>query len=272
MTQTIKRNLSWIVAGLAMSTALGFSPIAIAQHTITFVGKTSDATDYSPTGLNLGTAGFWFAQFNASSFVTNQAVDNNHVNQFPSWILPNFNSADATANTGYSFAGTAYSEGGDTNWNTLKLPNGATGLSGELVDSNTANNTNNTIPQLLLGPGTPSDFLMHIVVDNTATTNLHRDAGRVEARGAYPPPANGTNVNNQQSPGLAGFNGIADVYTFRYTGWAQDEILKVRLNSGIAGERGGIAGLMFDIVPEPSACCLLAFGLFGLGLKSRRRG
>jgi len=258
-----------------MYLVLGLSTIASAQHTITFVGKTSDVTNYSPTGMNVGTAGFWFPQFNAQSFVTNQAVNSNHVNQFPSWILPNFNSADTTANTGYSFSSTDYSEGGDTNWNTLTLPNGVTGLSGELVDSNTANNTNNTIGQLLLGSGTPYEFLMHIVVDNTATTNLHRDAGRVEARGAYTVgTTNDTNVNNQQNPGLAGFNGVADVYTFRYTGWNPTEILKVRLNSGIVGERGGIAGLMFDvtIIPEPSTALLLlvGFGAIAFQRQSRR--
>jgi hypothetical protein len=273
MNRTMQQYFSLMAATLASLIGMSAAPVAVAQHTITFVGKTADTTDYSPTGMNVGTAGFWFPQFNAQSFVTNQAVNNNQVNQFPSWILPNFNSADTTANTGYSFSSTDYSEGGDPNWNTLKLPNGVTGLSGELVDSNTANNTNNTISQLLLGPGTPYEFLMHIVVDNTATTNLHRDAGRVEARGAFPPPANGTNVNNQQTPGLAGFNGVADVYTFRYTGWGPDEILKVRLNSGIVGERGGIAGLMFDvtIVPEPSTALLLLIGFGAMASQRQSR-
>ena len=65
MTRKMKRNFSWIVAGLAMSIAMGLVPVALRNSTITFVGKTSDVTDYSPTGMNVGTAGFWFAQFNA---------------------------------------------------------------------------------------------------------------------------------------------------------------------------------------------------------------
>ena len=267
MNRTMRRNFSWMAAGLAVLIATSLFSVASAQHTITFLGKTTDQTDYSPTGMNVGKAGFWFAQFNASSFVTNQLVDNNHVNQFPSWILPNFNKADTTANTGYSFclggSGDCYSEGGDTNWNTLKLPNGVTGLSGALVDPSSANNSSNTVPQLLFGAGTPSDFLMHIVVDNENTTNLHRDGGRVEARGAFPAPTNGTNVNNQVTPTVAGFNGTADVYTFRYSGWLPGEIIKIRLNSGIIGERGGIAGVMFDVVPEPTSMLLLSLGMIG---------
>ena len=148
MNRTMRRNFSWMAADLAVLIAICLVSVASAQHTITFLGKTTDQTDYSPTGMNVGTAGFWFAQFNASSFVTNQLVDNNHVNQFPSWILPNFNKADTTANTGYSFclggSGDCYSEGGDTNWNTLKLPNGVTGLSGALVDPSSANNSSGT--------------------------------------------------------------------------------------------------------------------------------
>ena len=110
------------------------------------------------------------------------------------------------------------------------------------------------MPQLLLGSDVPQEFLLHLVVDNTAVTNLHRDAGRVEARGAFPARSNGTNVNNQVNPGVGGFNGIADVYTWRYNGWLPGEILKLRFNSGVIGERGGFAGVMFDVtIPEPSS-------------------
>ena len=276
MTRTTQQNFSLIASGLASLVGLCLTQAAVAE-TITFLGKTTDVTDYSPTGMNVGTAGFWFAQINQSAFVTNQLVDNNHVNQFPSWVLPNFNKADTTANTGYSFclggSGDCYSEGGDPNWNNLKLPNGVTGRSGALVDPSSANSSSNTVPQLLLGAGTPSDFLMHIVVDNENTTNLHRDGSRVEARGAFPAPTNGTNVSNLVNPTVAGFNGTADVYTFRYTGWLPGEIIKIRLNSGVAGERGGIAGVMFDVVPEPTSMLLLVLGVIGYtsSLARRRR-
>src|SRR6476620_6915430 len=162
----MKRNVLFLFSVVALAICMLSIHSAQAQS-ITYVSTYVDKTDYSPTGLNLGTAGFWFAQFNASSPITNALLDDNDKIAFPSWVLPDFNKANA-GTPGYSFAlggtGDAYSEGGDTSWNTLKLPDGTTGLSGSVVDPSAANNSSNTIRSLLLGPGTPPDFLMHVVV------------------------------------------------------------------------------------------------------------
>jgi hypothetical protein len=228
--------------------------LSIAQATaapaITFIGKTSDVTNFGDSGLNIGNAGYWFAQFNAQAPITNAAVDNNDRNALPSWILPDFIPASPTN----SFSATAFSRGGESSWNTLTLPNNETGLSGSLVDPSATNNSNNSINHLLLGPGVPSSFLLHIVVDNAAGQVL--DANRIRARAQN--PAGTVDLSNQQSPGAAGFNGTADVYTWRYDDWSAGDWIKMQLNSGTAGIPGGFAGIMFDKVPEPASVLLAA--------------
>jgi hypothetical protein len=237
-----------------------------AQGVISFVGANVDQTDYSPTGLNYGQAGFWFPQFNAQAPVTNALVDNNHVSQFPSWVLPDFNKANAGYSWALGGAGDAYSEGGNTAWNTLKLPNGQTGLSGSLVDPGTANNSNNSIRSLLLGPGTPASFILRVVVDNTA--GMHNPDSRLRARGER----TGTfDVSGPNDPAPSTYNGTADVYSFTYAGFQSGDIIKLQLNSGNAANRAGIAGLMFDVVPEPSGLSILAMGGAALAARIRRR-
>ena len=242
---------------------------ALAQS-ITHLGTSVDQTDYSPTGLNLGTAGFWFAQFNAPAPITNALVDDNDVIQFPSWVLPDFNKAN-TGTPGYSFClgGTSdcYSEGGNTTWNMLKLPNSTTGLSGAVVDPSTANNSSNTIRSLLLGPGTPSDFLLHVVVDNT--NGQHNPDARLRARGqGFGPVPPAFDISGPNDPPPSTYNGIADVYTFRYLGFSSGDIIKLQLNSGNAANRAGIAGLMFDVVPEPTSFVLMLLGSFACAFQA----
>jgi hypothetical protein len=267
----MQRNFFW-VAMTSLATCMVDIQAARAQS-ITYVSTSVDQTDYSPTGLNLGTAGFWFAQFGASSPVTNALLDDNDKIAFPSWVLPDFNKAN-TGTPGYSFclggSGDCYSEGGDTSWNTLKLPDGTTGLSGSVVDPSTANNSNNTLRSLLLGPGTPPDFLMHVVVDNT--NGQHNPDARLRARGqglGPTPPA--FDISGPNDPPPSTYNGTADVYTFRYTGFTDGTFIKLQLNSGNASFRAGFAGLMFDVVPEPSSFMLLLLGMAGLGCVSHRK-
>jgi hypothetical protein len=271
MKRLMQRKFSFLVV-CAWAVCLLSAPTAWTQ-TITHIGTTTNFTDFSPTGLNLGTAGFWFAQFNASAPTTNALIDDNDVDSYPSWVLPDYNKAN-TNTPGYSFctggSGDCYSEGGDTSWNTFKLPNGVTGLSGSVVDPSSANNSNNTIRSLLLGPGTPNDFLLHIVVDNT--NMMHNPDARLRARGqglGPNPPA--FDISGPNDPPPSTYNGVADVYTFRYTGFADGTFIKLQLNSGNAANRAGFAGLMFDVVPEPTSALLLLLGCGGLGLARRRR-
>jgi hypothetical protein len=270
MKRSVQRIFFFVAGVAALGTCLLNSRFAEAQS-VTHFGTITDSTDYSPTGLNLGTAGFWFAQFNASSPVTNALLDDNDVIQFPTWVLPDFNKAN-TGTPGYSFclggSGDCYTEGGDTSWNSLKLPNGTTGLSGSVVDPSAANNSSNTIRSLLLGPGTPGDFMVHVVVDNT--NGQHNPDARLRARGQGFAPAFDISAINDPPPST--YNGTADVYSFRYVGFKDGDIIKLQLNSGNASFRAGFSGLMFDVVPEPTSAVLLLTGLSGFGFTLRRRG
>ena len=65
-------------------------------------------------------------------------------------------------------------------------------------------------------------------------------------------------------------NGSPDVYTFRYDGFASGDIIKLQLNSGVAGEQASIAGFMFDPVPEPASVAMAMVGGLGLARMARR--
>jgi hypothetical protein len=152
----------------------------------------------------------------------------------------------------------------------LTLPDGTTGLSGAVVDSNTANNSNNTIRQLQLLPGHPRDFILHIVTDNTA--GQHDPASRLRARAERTGVFDVSAVNTP--PGLAAnMNGTPDVYSFLYNDMTGPAFIKLQLNSGNALEQASIAGFMIDpAIPEPSSVVLLTLGAGVFGWWRRRRG
>jgi hypothetical protein len=238
--------------------------IAVASATkaqsITFIGSTN-SSDYSDTGLDLGNQGFWFANFGATVPVTGAAIDSNDRNSLPSWVT-------LDPAPGATFATTATTSGGHTPWAFLTLPDGENGLSGAVVDSNTAGNSNNTIAALELGPGTPNKFYFHVVTDNT--NNQHNPTARLRARAEMPSvfDISGPNV----PAGLAAnMNGSPDVYTWLYEGVTNGSIIKLQLNSGNGFVAGSIAGIMFDNIPEPSSAMLLMLGAVGFCKMRRRR-
>jgi hypothetical protein len=242
---------------------------AFGQPSITFVGVTLDVTNFQALGF--GQAGFYFPQFGASAPVTQRPTWENMQFQPPSWAGFQFDVTQTnrtfSPDAGY-FSGDindpmdqsppfgdplvlgVYSKGGQPGWNLFTLPNGLTGSSGAVVDEWAANNSNNTINRIELLAGTPTSFYLRLVVDNT---NLEHDpAGRLRVRGE---PAGDALLT-----GLS-FNGIADVYTFRCDNFVPGNILKVQLNSGVAGEAPSLGGILFDPVPEPSSGALLGLGI-----------
>jgi len=106
------------------------------------------------------------------------------------------------------------------------------------VDEWATDNSNNSVNRIQFGTGIPSSFLLRLVVDNT---NLEHDpVGTLRAR---------SESGGQADASPLTFNGVADVYTFRYDGCVAGDFIKIRLNSGVAGEAPSIGGIMFDLVP-----------------------
>jgi hypothetical protein len=111
-------------------------------------------------------------------------------------------------------------------------------------------------------------FDLHVVTDNT---NLEHDpARRIRWRLERDPLGNigEADVTTQ----IADFNGIADVYTYRFTGALPGDIIRLALHSRVAGEAAGYGGLMFDVIPEPVSLTIWGVGALGLiGFARRRR-
>jgi hypothetical protein len=201
--------------------------------------------------LNIGNTGWWFPQFDAASPVEVRPTGENARDALPSWAGPLnhaiVGSPDFATRT-FSQDGPARSKGGQPGWSMLKLPDGEIGLSGAIVDPHTIGNSNNTINRIQLNVGVPSTFYFHVLTDNTH--QQHDPTNRLRARG----DDNGVNVdpNTFPAPGTAGFNGIPDVYTFRYDGFDGGDFIKLQLNGSPAPAQGAsFGGFLFDVEFEP---------------------
>jgi hypothetical protein len=88
----------------------------------------------------------------------------------------------------------------------------------------------------------------HVVTDNTSFQ--HNPTNRLRARGN----AGGVDIEANTYPQTAAlnFNGIADVYTFRYDGFAAGDFIKLQLNGDAADEGASFGGLLFDEVFAPT--------------------
>jgi len=259
---------------------------AWAQPTITALTLDVDATDYSDAGLNYGELGYWFANFGTSSAETGQLVQQNEVDTLPAWATliddPNnlgYSWANAEENDpllGPPFTGSVTSTGGVAGFNTLTLPDGTAGLSGQAIDSAEAGNTgqsNNIVQYLELGPDTPSDFILRVVTDNQDQGTLS-DVRRVKARLSGPGVLPDTEDHFGNDP-AGSQNNVADVYSFAYRGVSDGQILKIQLRTsntpGASAFGAGMAGFMIDVIPEPTSLALLGMGAMGLGCVRRRR-
>lgn len=251
---------AFAVAVATANSAVATTSIQYFEQLDPGIATHTDASDYSDAGIDIGNAGFLFFNFGASA-PNDGPADQNVVNALPSWIGVDFDPSSPTYSFGQDVGEEAFSRGGQSSWANLTLPDGTSGLSGALVDPRATDNSNNTIKQLDILPGAPRAFWLHIVTDNT---NLEHDsANRVRAR----EDVSDLDVRVRTPP----FNGEPDVYSFLYSGVAVGDFIKVQLNSGVAGEAPSIAGVMFDLVPEPTSGLLLACGCLALSGVRRRQ-
>jgi hypothetical protein len=275
-------------AGFCLATAvLAFAaPTLLRAQTITYIGVLYDQTNFDR--LHIGNSGYWFPQFDASMPVAGRPTGENARDALPSWAGP-LNHATASIpdlpffpTRTFSQDGPARSKGGQPAWNTFTLPDSEVGLSGAIVDPFTAGNSNNTINRIQLNAGVPSTFYFHVVTDNT---NFEHDpTNRLRARGntgeIAPGLGGGVDIEANTFPQTADlvFNGIADVYTFRYDGFSGGDFIKLQLN-GDPPPKGGASfgGLLFDeafdphLVPEPVSAAIGLFGGLVIGVACRRR-
>ncbi len=222
-----------------------------AIGTITYVGVIRDRTDFE--SLSIGKAGYWFPQFDAMSPVAGRPTGENARDALPTWAGP-LNHVTRFLDSSYwsrtfSQDGPCRSKGGQPKWNDFTLPAGKTGRSGAIVDPFAFKNSNNSINRIQLGMGTPATFFFHIVTDNTNME--HNPANRLRARGH----SNGVDLEANASPkgDELQFNGIADIYTFRYDGFGAGDFIKVQLAGNAAHKQGpSIGGFLFDKAFEPN--------------------
>ena len=221
-----------------------------AAASITYLGVIHDRTDL--VTLNIGNAGYWFPQFDAPQPVEGRSTGENTRDALPTWAGP-LNHATSIFDPNFAMRtfsqdGPARSKGGQPGWDTLKLPNGEIGLSGAIVDPHTIGNSNNTINRIQLNPGVPSTFYFHVLTDNT---NLQHDPmNRLRARGN----AGGVDIEANTYPQTAqlAFNGITDIYTFRYDGFTGGDFIKLQLNGDpMPAEGASFGGLLFDVEFAP---------------------
>ena len=243
---------------------------------------------------------YWFANFNAPNAVTGAPMNQNEVRNLPSWIHLETNPAcigmaddcttpDATVRTGFSFSentttGTgATSTGGQPTYNTLTLPNGATGSSGQAVDTLSGTGNTSSFADVRILAGAPSMFRLWIVTDNGAVAGgVYQDQSRMRTniRDTGGPPTFGLDGEQTEAEAMpngvrigqtdVGHNGIADAWAFLFGDVEEHDLIIVRPTSA-AGSRPGFAGIMIQPIPEPSAMVLVALGGVCYAALARRR-
>jgi hypothetical protein len=268
---------------------------AVAVNSVTWEASRSlvDTTNY--TGL---APYHWFANFNNATAVTGAPMDQNEARNLPSWLhlesrpgcigrADDCLTADSTIRTGFSFVETgagSTSTGGQANFNTMTLPNGTTGLSGQAVDNPDGPGTTAQMLFVRILPGAPSAFRMWVVTDSGSGANYNQQARiRVSLRGTNGPPdftgdldqveaeamPNGVRIG--QTP--VGMNGIADAWAFRLNDITLHDVFTVRPTGagGVPGSFPAFAGIMIEVIPEPSSMMLLTIAALGTVSMRRRR-
>ena len=134
--------------------------------------------------------------------------------------------------------------GGYPSWDTFKLPDGTVGRSGTFYDESNIGNSNNTVNELKISSSSLSEFCLNLITDNTA--GEHNPDVVLEAR------SDTVDLSLAGNPDLS-FDGKTDMYTFRYQGMTEGDVIKIRFQcSAASGCKGaGLGGIM---VSDISTC------------------
>jgi hypothetical protein len=278
--------------GVAAGVLLLATTLAQA-NTVTWEAANSlvDTTNFSGVGPY-----YWFANFNNPTAVTGATTDASEARNLPSWLHLETRhafigkddsglAADSTIRTGYSFvengAGTAGggTVGGQPNFNTLTLPGGLSGISGQVLELQQG--LNNTTSQLSIrvDAGAPDALRIWVVTDNGAGANFNiQNRIRINLRNTDGAPNFadvGATIEAEALPeglrliqaGSAAYanNGLADAWSFKLGGVQANDVITVRPTGG-AGFTNytGFAGLIIQPVPEPATATLIGLALVGL--------
>ena len=205
--------------------------------------------------LNLtgyGTGGYWLPGFACEKEQFKQSTDYHEYNKLQSWTGPLKHierwQIREYRNRTFSMDGPCSVTCGMNSYNTITLPDGTTGVSGIILDPAAADNSNNSVNRISLNAGTPESFILSIMVDNDSNRQ-HLPINSIIARGEHD---NESIEPNYIPPIYAdNFNGMADLYQFRYDGFKDGDYIKIKFNGmkGSVDEGGGasFSGLLFDV-------------------------
>jgi hypothetical protein len=236
-----------VFCGLFSIAILGWCVTSAVAVNVVSAGSVS-SSNYSPAGSNLGTSGFWFANFNRDGGINNAAPTENEVRQLPTYLT-------------LSFGDTIDSAGGWNGYSDLTLPNGTVGNSGALEMNQPGApgvaNTREDYLTLTFGAGAPSRLRLGLVIDSTDGLQF----------------SNSQVLVNNVSTGPLTNDLVADVKFFDASNISPGDTLVVE---GISSTDAvaHLGGFLLDVViPEPSTAMLLVFlgSTIGCGCFARKR-
>jgi hypothetical protein len=227
--------------------------VQVGSHALTYVGKTSNISDFRGYGQHF----YYFPLFGLTSQATAERTDDRDVyhegifKELEHHKLLSLDSRTFSPDAGGSPLGVK-TKGGFATWPMFTLPNGVTGRSGTIYDDHTLDGeSNNSVNQIIQKKDDPSDWCLNIIVDNTDGQN--NPDKRLEAR----LDSGGTqiDINLAGHPDFT-FDGQPDMYTFLYEGMNDDERFKIRMSTNATAKHhgAGFGGIMVSDVSTCTAC------------------
>uniref|UniRef100_A0A7S4KMM7 Transmembrane 9 superfamily member n=1 Tax=Paramoeba aestuarina TaxID=180227 RepID=A0A7S4KMM7_9EUKA len=220
---------------------LPFFPIITADSpSITFLGVKQDLTTFS----SFGQKGFWVPGFNCQMYEYEKETNYSEVDKLEPWTGPlvhilRYQILEYPNHT-FSMDGPCSVICGDDSFADVVLPDGEKGKSGILYDPAADENSNNSVNRVMLNDGVPESFILSIVVDNS--NQMYDSVNKIDARGEHDKKSIEPDVVPE--PGEGAFNGIPDLYQFRYDNFSPNDYIKIRFNGGETGASFG--GMLFD--------------------------